>query len=481
LPRRTAPPATATLLRPDRLSATAPIALVCAYLLMMILPPNLDYGALVNANVATFVAAQNLTSKLVIPIVLIGSCVLIMRRHLLWFAELRSLNPFYLIFLLLAIISLGWSIDPPITTRALFRLVVIFLSCTAFTLYGWRTDRFQGVMRPLLGALLVGSVVFAVVLPYYGVQQFSDFAAVGPGRIASYRDTLGTIKPVLRGLTFGKNQMGQLASFGVIFWFHAWLGKDVRTRWVILCGGCALICLYWAHSSTSIIAAAFSVPMLLLLRHWPQWLRRYMPYILVMFTVLILLYSLVVLRVIPQLDFLLTPITAITGKDLTFSDRTAIWQIVVDHISQHPLIGTGYAAYWDNDNLASPSQVFKTLLFFFPGESHNGYLEVLNDLGIVGGLCLLGFLFTFLMQSIRIMNFDRHQGALYVTLLFHQFWSSLSESHWFSMGSVSFTIITLAVCTSARTLLQRRFELEAARPATGTPATTAIVPIYNYR
>lgn len=455
--------------------------LVCAYLLMMILPPNLNYGALVNANVAAFVPEQNFTSKIVIPIVLIGSCVLIMRRHLLWLAELRSLNVFYLIFLVLAVASLSWSIDPAITTRSLFRLTVIFLCCTAFTLYGWRTDRFQGVMRPLLGALLVGSVIFAVVLPHYGVQQFSDFAVIGQGRIASFRDALGTVKPVLRGLTFGKNQMGQLASFGVVFWFHAWLGKDVRTRWIILCGTCALICLYWAHSSTSIIAAAFSVPMLLLLRHWPRWLRRFMPYVLVMFTLLILLYSLVVLKVIPQLDFLLYPITALTGKDLTFSDRTAIWQIVVDHISHHPLIGTGYAAYWNNDNPASPSQAFKTLLFFYPGESHNGYLEVLNDLGIVGGLCLLGFLFTFLMQSIRIMSFDRHQGALYVTLLFHQFWSSLSESHWFSMGSVSFTIMTLAVCTSARTLLQRRFEIEATRPAPGAPATTAVAQAFNYR
>jgi O-antigen ligase len=300
-------------------------------------------------------------------------------------------------------------------------------------------------------------------MPHYGVQRFADYIATEPGRIADSVGIGPTFKPVLRGLTFGKNQMGQLASIGFVFWFHGWLGKEVKARWVILCGGAGLICLYWAHSSTSILAAAFSLPIMLMLRHWPQWLRRFMPYILVLFALLILGYSLVVLKLIPQLDFLLTPITALTGKDLTFSSRTAIWQIIAGHIVQHPFLGNGYSAYWVDDP-GSPSMEFQRLLYFWPGESHNGYLEVLNDLGIAGGICLLGYLFTFLRQSIKVMEFDRHQGSLYVVLLFHQFWSSLSESHWFSAGSVSFTVITLATCTLARTLLQHRFEKASLRP-----------------
>ena len=89
--------------------------------------------------------------------------------------------------------------------------------------------------------------------------------------------------------------------------------------------------------------------------------------------------------------------------------------------------------------------VMMALLLAIP-LTHNGYIEVVNDLGIIGGVCLFGFLLTYLRQSIKVMSFDRHVGSLYVVILFHQFWSSLSESHWFNVNSVSFTIMMLATC-----------------------------------
>lgn len=465
-------PARAQDLVRDTSSATGPTILVCLLFLLMILPTNLDYAALVDQNTNTTVSKsdQSLTNEIALITLLVGSFFYISRRQGLWLRVIAALNPFYLLFIALAALSIMWSLDPAVTVRRVFRLLVILLCCTAFTLNGWRANRFQIVMRTLLGALLVGSVLFAVAIPHYGVQQFSDYAAAMKGGFVDPGVGLAPdIKPVLRGLTYGKNQMGQLASLGVLFWIHAWLGKETKTIWVMLCGGAAAICLYWAHSSTSILAAVFSLPVMLMLRHWPKWLRRYMRYILPIFVLVILGYSLVVLKLVPQLDFLLTPITALTGKDLTFSNRTAIWQIINAHIAEHPLLGTGYSAYWV-DEPGSPSQIFVKRLFFWPGQSHNGYLEVINDLGIVGGVCLLGFLFSYLRQSIKIMEFDRHQGSLYVVLLFHQFWSSLSESHWLSAGSVSFTVISFAACTSARTLLQHRFELNKAQPLANQPA-----------
>jgi O-antigen ligase len=445
----------------DTQGSAAATVLVWVQLLLLILPPNLNYDALLITQGTTSDQEQSITSKVVLIGLFVCSCILIARRSRLWAAVVKSLNPFYTLLLLLAAVSVAWSIDASTTMPHVFRLLVAFLCFTAFTLTGWRNDRFASVMRSLLGVFLVASLLFAVLFPRYGVQQFLDYAAVLHSSIVPKSYSLSPdVRAVLRGLTFGKNQMGQLASLGVVFWFHAWLGREAKTLLVALCGGAALICLFWSHSSTSLIAAVFAVPFMLMLRHWPRWLRRFMPYILTLFALLILGYSLVVLRLIPQLDFLLTPITALTGKDLTFTSRTQIWQVVNAHIVQHPIFGTGYSAYWNNKP-DSPSQEMQRLVFFYPGEAHNGYLDVINDLGIVGGLCLLGYLFSFLRQSLQIMTFDRHQGSLYLTLLFHQFFSSLSESHWFNWASVSFTIMTLATCTAARTLLQRRFELRA--------------------
>jgi O-antigen ligase len=448
------------------MKSTGPTFLLCALLLVTILPNDLNYASLVTQNTTTE-DEHSVANRIVWIATLLGSCWYIASRLRLWLAVMRTVNPFYLLFIVLATLSVAWSIDTAVTVQFIFRLLVIFLCCTAFTLNGWRADRFQSVMRSLLGALLVGSIIFALVLPQYGVEQFPDYAPALQGTFKHYGAVLvPTLKPVLRGLTYSKNQIGPLAGFGVIFWLQAWLDKQAKFFWVLLCGGAALICLYWAHSSTSILATAFAVVMMLMLRHWPKWLRRYMPHLIAIFSLLIFVYSLVILKLIPQLEFLLTPITALTGKDLTFTDRTAIWQIVGEHIAQHPLLGTGYSAYWV-DAPGSPAEVFKTRMNFYPGSSHNGYLDVINDLGIVGSICLFGYLATCMRQSVKIMEFDRSQGALYLVLLFYTFWSSMSESHWFSAGSVLFTVFTLAVCASARTMLQHRFEIKSV-PATAS-------------
>jgi exopolysaccharide production protein ExoQ len=453
----------------DPASSTGPTFLLCALLLVMILPADLNFAALVIQGQNTTSGTSedhSIANRIVWIVVLLGSCWYIASRQRLWLAVIRTINPFYPLFIAVAVMSLAWSIQPAITEQFVFRLVVIMLCCTAFTLYGWRAHRFQDVMRTLLGAFLVGSIIFAVVLPQYGVQQFPDYASALGSTFKTYgpNGLVPNFKPVLRGLTFGKNQLGPLAGFGVIFWFHAWLDKETKFRWSLLCGGASLICLYWSHSTTSVLATAFAVVVMLMLRNWPKWLRRYMAPIVAIVSLVILVYSLVILKLVPQLDFMLTPITALTGKDLTFTDRTPIWQIIGEHIAQHPLLGTGYAAYWV-DTPSSPAEIFKTRMFFYPGSSHNGYLDVANDLGVLGSVCLLGYIVVCLRQGLKVMTFDRNQGALYLVLLFYTFWSSMSESHWFSAGSVLFTVFTVSVCAVARTLLQHRFEVNSQRTA----------------
>jgi exopolysaccharide production protein ExoQ len=459
----------------DPTSSTGPTFLLCALLLVMILPADLNFAALIaqGQNTTSSTADDHsIANRIVWIVALVGSCWYIASRQRLWLAVMRTVNPFYLLFIAVAVLSVTWSIQPAITEQFVFRLVVIMLCCTAFTLNGWRAHRFQSVMRSLLGAFLVGSIIFALVLPQYGVQQFPDYASAIGSTFKTYgiNGIVPNFKPVLRGLTFGKNQLGPLAGFGVIFWFHGWLNKETKFSWSLLCGGAALICLYWSHSSTSVLATVFAVVVMLMLRHWPKWLRRYMAPIIAVVSLVILVYSLVILKLVPQLDFLLTPITALTGKDLTFTDRTPIWQIIGAHIAQHPLLGTGYSAYWV-DQPGSPAEVFKTLMYFYPGSSHNGYLDVANDLGILGSICLLGFIVTCLRQSLKVMTFDRNQGSLYLVLLFYTFWSSMTESHWFSAGSVLFTVFTVSVCAAARTLLQHRFEIDSERAPTRAAPT----------
>jgi O-antigen ligase len=94
-------------------------------------------------------------------------------------------------------------------------------------------------------------------------------------------------------------------------------------------------------------------------------------------------------------------------------------------------------------------------MWFYPTEAHNGYLDVMNDLGIVGLICLLVFIVWFIRQALQLMAFDRSQAALYLALLFQETVINMSESDFFSRTS-TFAILLLAVTCLSRQLREAR-------------------------
>ena len=154
----------------------------------------------------------------------------------------------------------------------------------------------------------------------------------------------------------------------------------------------------------------------------------------------------------------------LTGKDATFSGRTIIWDIVKQHIQAAPYLGSGYGAYWLGPLPGSPSYLFIPIMYFYPTEAHNGYLDVVNDLGIVGLICVLAFIFWYIRQALQLMQFDRGQATVYLALLFQQMVMNMSESEWFSRTS-TFAVLILASCCLSRGLLEFRSQARSVRPA----------------
>jgi len=74
-------------------------------------------------------------------------------------------------------------------------------------------------------------------------------------------------------------------------------------------------------------------------------------------------------------------------------------------------------------------------MYFYPTQSHNGYLEMVNDLGFVGLTCLLLYLVYWIRQSLQLMKLDRGQGVLFLGLFFQQAITNLTESTWLAINS----------------------------------------------
>ena len=100
------------------------------------------------------------------------------------------------------------------------------------------------------------------------------------------------------------------------------------------------------------------------------------------------------------------------------------------------------------------------LLYGLPNEAHNGYLEIVNDLGFIGLACLLGYLLLWVKQSLRLMKFDRAQAVLFLAIFFQQAITNLTESTWLAINSAfAIAVVTLATFALARALLEQRLTL----------------------
>ncbi|MBC7982780.1 MAG: O-antigen ligase family protein [Candidatus Obscuribacterales bacterium] len=430
-------------------------------LVLMIVPEGFDYSALVTANHAP--TSGGAVSRLLWLGLLGFAIVVIAWRAGLFYLLTRSLNPFLLGFVALAIVSVVWSIEPVLTLRRDVRLITIVLVCVAFSLAGWHARRFQNVVRPLLTLVLLGSVAFGIAFPVLAIHQETSAELVG----------------AWRGLTNHKNSLGALACITLIFWVEAWLARQARL--LIALFGCvlAVACLLLSRSATSLITAIFATLFLVLLMRAPRNFQPYLKYIVAIAVSVLVVYALAILGLIPGLRLLLAPITLVTGFDTTFTGRSEIWAIISEHIRLNPWVGTGYGAYWIGPVTNSPSYEFVVRMgSFYPGSAHNGYLEIANDLGWAGLLCLLGYIVFHLRQSLNALAFNRQQGALYLALFIQQALVNLSESHWFSVLSVNFVIMTLATVALARSLLEFRLRAYFGEPMQGRSplATTASMP-----
>jgi exopolysaccharide production protein ExoQ len=78
------------------------------------------------------------------------------------------------------------------------------------------------------------------------------------------------------------------------------------------------------------------------------------------------------------------------GRSSNLTGRTEIWALVLSFIPQRPILGYGYDGFWLG---ASPeSSVVDRIMRWSVTYSHNGYLEQLLNLGVVGLAVTLTFL-----------------------------------------------------------------------------------------
>ncbi len=140
-----------------------------------------------------------------------------------------------------------------------------------------------------------------------------------------------------------------------------------------------------------------------------------------------------------------------TGKDMSLTGRTDLWQVALDEIAARPLLGAGYQAVWVPGN-----PIAEMLWTDFGVESrtgfhfHNAYLSNAVEIGVIGvtlqAILVLGALGGALAWVMR----DFRAETLFLALfMVRQVFLSLVEVPFFLQFDVG-TIVTIAVLVYIR-------------------------------
>jgi exopolysaccharide production protein ExoQ len=108
----------------------------------------------------------------------------------------------------------------------------------------------------------------------------------------------------------------------------------------------------------------------------------------------------------------------------TLTGRIPLWEIVLSEIQDHPWLGVGFAAFWNPHNYPRMEQ----LVGFPVVSAHNGFLDMLLVLGVVGLAFLLAFC---LCAAVTVMRKARRPdllGWLVLMLLIFYVLSNLTSS-----------------------------------------------------
>lgn len=111
------------------------------------------------------------------------------------------------------------------------------------------------------------------------------------------------------------------------------------------------------------------------------------------------------------------------GKDSTLTGRTHLWHRAVDFISERPLLGVGYDAFWRMGNLNAREMWYAGKVPMGAGYNfHDEYLDMWVSLGVVGLLIFLSYFFVLikrLMKNIlRSMTSELYFALLLFVFLF---------------------------------------------------------------
>ena len=310
------------------------------------------------------IGTSNVFNQFVYVIVFLGAIITLWSRRDR-FIRLVKEEKFLSLLLFWCLISIFWSEFRYVSFKRVFQLITDFMACGSILLFAKEEAQILKIIKYIVYFFLVTNLVAILVIP----------AALDP------------VHGSFRGITSQKNQLGQESLLCLILLFiiisqEANPKRKIATYIMIFL---ALFLLIGSLSTTAIMNLSI-IAICVAITNFNSALKKLGigNFFILSFLLLGFICGLSVLLISPK-TFSIIP--EFFGKDLTFSGRVDLWKLVFEEINQHFLFGTGYQGFWVVDN--PKTLALYNSLFWIPFQAHNGYIDILNELGVIGFLIFI--------------------------------------------------------------------------------------------
>lgn len=310
-----------------------------------------------------------------------------------------AIQPVFLWLLLaLTLLSTVWSYAPQVTLVKSGALV----GATLFGLYLATSYEPHQILRLTATALSLAafaSIILALFLPQYGLDS-------------TYHDG------AWQGIFVQKNALGRVMSVAVVVLVHTVLAKRSRAMWGLLLG-LTLLTLYFSDSATALVITLILLALLPAYRilRWPSTLTG---------VALMTLGGLGVALWV-WLPSVVPSLLGALGRDATLTGRTVVWSGVWSLIQSHLWLGYGYGGFWMGWDGPS-AHIWRLFTNWNPNDSHNGFLDIWSDVGVVGlGLFIFAFVGA-LLSAVRWVRADKSASTWPLSILVCLVLFNLTES-----------------------------------------------------
>jgi len=313
--------------------------------------------------------AGNAVFRFILAVLYLGTCIVAFRASNR-LDTLRALqgNPAILCLLLLTCVSPLWAAAPSLSLQR--SVAVIGTSLVGITLAAQRSIEeqlrlFRGVFR-VAAVLCLGCMIVAPQVAW---------------------STLG-----LQGIFNQKNNLGEAMAAAILVdhYLPATSRRSRISKAIWLCIFIMLLIL--SRSATSLVSLCGAI----LIVHAYQKLRRHMRVPLGI--VLLGIGGAVMLAGIIIADDGI--LASFLGRSADLTGRTELWNYVISMILRRPLLGYGYSGFWGGASVESTN--IARDIGWAPQYSHNGYLELVLSLGVVGFVLFAILFWQFLSRAVQL-------------------------------------------------------------------------------